>query len=104
FELHNKVQIAPLRVEIDAHRRAEKLEPPYMKAAADQLQFVAAPRDFVNHRGRPWMPTPQPAPGGGRDAAGSRRSTAWSIFPGRRSATGGGAGLRNRPGPSPDPG
>ena len=47
---------------------------------------------------------PPPLRGVPRDAAGNGRPRAWSAFPGRRFASGAGAGSGNRHGPFPGPG
>src|SRR6516225_7773595 len=49
IEFDQEIDVAPLRVEIAACGRTEKIEPPHVKAAADRPQFVATQRDLVDH-------------------------------------------------------
>src|SRR5690348_1154943 len=50
FELDQEIEIAARRIEIVARCRAEHIEPPYMEAAAQVLQFLAMVCNVRDHR------------------------------------------------------
>lgn len=46
-EFDQKVKVAAFGIEFAAHRRAEKIEPPNMKAATQRPQFLKVQQDLV---------------------------------------------------------
>jgi hypothetical protein len=50
-ELDQKVDVTLFEVEIAASSRAEQIEPPHIKAAAQRSQFLTMNLDLVNHGG-----------------------------------------------------